>query len=832
MRRGNVYQIANGYMGYRGTLDEFGPGEAVGITLAGMFDRVGSAWREPVNAPNGGFTQVALDGVPLSALGRNVRRHKQTLHFADATFERETRFKSRTKALTVKSSRFLSAHTPNLGVIRFSVRCDRAARVTIRTGIDGNIWDLNGPHLPQLAVEKQGSVLLVHGVTHETSCPVVVAEAVDLGFGEETHATTGNQNVRVITLRAEAGKTYTFDKYFAVFTGNDVAGRPVFESAIQTVQRARTQGYEARLAQHNAEWARKWEHSDVRIGGDDIAQHALRYSILQLLMVAPVKGSANSIPARALSGQVYKGAVFWDTEMFMFPFFLHTDPVKAAELMRYRIKTLGGAKRKARTEGPGYRGAFYAWESQETGDDACTYFNIGDPVTGRDLRTYFRDKQVHISGDVAIAMWDYFRLTGDDSLLLAGGAEVILECARFYFSYAYYKQDKGRYELLDVVGPDEYHERVNNNAFTNLVARETFRIALATVDHPTRHHPAALRRLLQQLDLKAELPSFREAMSLLYVPEPDARTGVIEQFDGYFQLREATPQELLARRIHPHEYLGGQGLAVPTQVIKQADVIMMLRLFRERFSPAIKRANWEYYEPRTEHGSSLSASAYALVATEFGALDSAYQYFLQTAKIDLEAKYKVYVGTVFMGGSHPAANGGAWMTAVFGFGGVQADEHRIAINPRLCKKWQSLEFSLAYKGDSFRIRITKAAVTITPGPGECASTCLPGGRFPRAVPPGASGFDQDIGRAKARPLAGAGPCAHPASPVCPANLQNDLRHASCPRDPFGPHAASRAHRDVRHGGLPGRREEGSRPSLDHLRSRGDDHYGQRAWSPL
>ncbi|MES1166888.1 MAG: glycoside hydrolase family 65 protein, partial [Pseudomonadota bacterium] len=509
LRRGNVYQIANGYMGYRGTLDESGPEECVGVTLAGIFDRVGSAWREPVNAPNGGFTRVMLDGVALSASGRKVRRHRQTLHFANALFERETRFASRGKVLTIKSARFLSAHTPNLGVVQFSVRCDRAATIAIHTGIDGNIWDLNGPHLPQLAAEKRGSVLLVHGLTHETARRVAVAEAVGPGFGEESHQARGRQNLRVITLRAEARKTYTFHKYFAVFTENDVAGPLVLESAIQAVEHARAQGYQACRDQHDAAWAGKWERADVKIEGDDAAQHALRYSLLQLLMVAPVKGSANSIPARALSGQVYKGAVFWDTEMFMFPFFLHTQPEKAAELMRYRIRTLEGAKRKAKTEGSGYRGAFYAWESQETGDDACTYFNIGDPITGRDLRTYFRDKQVHISGDVAIAMWDYYRLTGDDSLLQAGGAEVILECARFYLSYAYFKADKGRYEILDVVGPDEYHERVNNNAFTNMVARETFTIALATVDHLDRRHPAALRTLLKKLGLDPELTPFR-----------------------------------------------------------------------------------------------------------------------------------------------------------------------------------------------------------------------------------------------------------------------------------------------------------------------------------
>jgi kojibiose phosphorylase len=165
--------------------------------------------------------------------------------------------------------------------------------------------------------------------------------------------------------------------------------------------------------------------------------------------------------------------------------------------------------------------------------------------------------------------------------------------------------------------------------------------------------------------------------------------------------------------VHPNEYLGaGQGLAVPTQVIKQADVVMMLNLFRTHYSAEIKKANWEYYEPRTEHGSSLSACAYAMVATEFNNLDYAYKYFLKTAKIDLEAKYKVYVGSVFMGGSHPAANGGAWMTAVLGFGGVQADEKKVAINPRLCRKWKRLQFNLAYKGDDFRMNITKSSVTI------------------------------------------------------------------------------------------------------------------------
>jgi nigerose phosphorylase len=714
MRSGNIYQIANGYMGYRGTLDEFGPDELVGITLAGIFDRVGDAWREPVNAPNGGFTKITLDGIEISALSTTVNSHKQELNLENAVFERETDYESHGKILKLKSTRFLSIERPNLGIIKFSLTVDKAAKVKIRTGIDYHIWDLNGPHLVNVSPDKENKTLVVHAVTSELSRKVAVAEIVDLHFGKETHEIKDDKNLRVVDLDAEAGKTYTFCKYFAVYTENDPIKVSVNEASTSSVKEASDLGYDTCLNRHNTQWAKKWEYCDVKIDGDDEAQLALRYSIFQLLIVAPVSGSGNSIPARALSGQVYKGAIFWDTEMFMFPFFLHACPEKSAELMRYRIKTLDGARRKAKTEGAGFKGAFYAWESQETGDDACTYFNIGDPFTKRDLRTHFRDKQVHISGDVAIAMWEYFKLTGDDSLLLEGGAEVILECARFYYSYAYFKKDKNQYEILDVVGPDEYHERVNNNAFTNMVAKATFEIANATVNYLKRRHPDRLAALIEKIKIGGELPLFIEAAELLYVPLPDKETGVIEQFEAYHKLKEATVEELKAKMIHPNEYLGaGQGLAVPTKIIKQADVVMMLNLFKNRYSSEVKKANWEYYEPRTEHGSSLSACAYAMVAADIGKLDWAYTYFLKTAKIDIEARYKVFVGTIFIGGSHPAANGGAWMTVVFGFGGVKADGEHVVINPRLYKKWISLQFNMVYKGDRFNIKITRHDVAIT-----------------------------------------------------------------------------------------------------------------------
>ena len=221
MRNGNVYQIANGYMGYRGTLDEFGPDELVGITLAGIYDRVGDAWREPVNAPNGGLTKITLDGREISALSTRIKRHRQSLNLENAVFERETDFRSQGKTLQLKSVRFLSADHPHLGIIKYSLTVDKKARIKIRTGIDYNIWDLNGPHLLKLTPGNKNGVLLVQGITDEASKRVAVAEAITCIFGRASVETSGNRILRVIEFDAHANEAYTFYKYFAVYTSND-----------------------------------------------------------------------------------------------------------------------------------------------------------------------------------------------------------------------------------------------------------------------------------------------------------------------------------------------------------------------------------------------------------------------------------------------------------------------------------------------------------------------------------------------------------------------------------------------------------------------------------
>jgi trehalose/maltose hydrolase-like predicted phosphorylase len=307
---------------------------------------------------------------------------------------------------------------------------------------------------------------------------------------------------RNIKINAEPEVEYTIYKYVSVYTGNDEVS-DIREDCTATALKAAAAGYGKAYNDHIRNWKARWEAADVIIEGDEKDQLALRYSIYQLQIIAPAHSQAQSIPARGLSGQTYKGAIFWDTEMFMLPFYLHTSPEIARNLISYRINTLEGARKKAAYYG--YRGAFYAWESQENGEDACSDFNVTDVFTERPVRTYFRDKQIHISAAVAYAIWEFYKFTGDISILINGGAEAILECARFFYSYAYYKEEKDRYEILDVIGPDEYHERVNNNAYTNKMVYHTLDVALQALKLLESEYPEEYEELISKLDYSKEI---------------------------------------------------------------------------------------------------------------------------------------------------------------------------------------------------------------------------------------------------------------------------------------------------------------------------------------
>lgn len=701
---GNLFLLGNGRMGYRGTLEEFGPEEKVGILLPGLYDRVGDSWREPVNAPNGLFTRVAVNGVWLTPREIRPAAHRQHLDLRRAVHSRATQFRMGKVEVTIRAERFLSAANLHLMAMRYVVEVQGEAEITLESGIDDRIWDLNGPHLEGFAVFERDGRVALKARTHETGNEVAVAEACVLDSSVPAESAVRNGTLR--QWKFAGARTVELQKCVAIFTSLDGCDGSLEEEAIAAASSASNRGYAALRADHEAVWEERWQRADVRIEGDEEGQHALRYSIYQLLSAAPFHSEHLSIPARALSGQVYKGAVFWDTEIFMFPFFLAVFPEVARNLVRYRIHTLPGAKAKAAEYG--FQGAYYPWEGQEGGYDACTLFNITDVFTGRPMRTYFRDKQIHISGDVAWAVWKYVQATGDSRLLLDGGFEVMLECARFFFSYAHRQSSGGRFVLLDVTGPDEYHERVANNAYTNYLARHIVEATIRAARLLETEHPETFASLRKDLHFEG---SEEDALAVfarrMYLPSPDPQTKVIEQFDGYFRLEDCTLEDIKSRILDPAEYLGGGcGLATTTRILKQADTVLLMHLLADEFEKEVKLANWNFYEPRTEHGSSLSACIYALVAAETGRMEFAARYFLKTATIDLTGESKQYVGTLYIGGTHPAANGGAWMVAAQGFCGVRFRPDGLHINPHIPDHWRAVTLNVVYRGYVLKVSLT------------------------------------------------------------------------------------------------------------------------------
>jgi kojibiose phosphorylase len=449
-----------------------------------------------------------------------------------------------------------------------------------------------------------------------------------------------------------------------------------------------------------------WDSFDVHIDGNDEDQRLLRYNTYHNIIATPAHTDHLPIGARGLSCQAYQGAAFWDQEIFNLPMYVYTRPEIARNILRYRHKTLDGARRKA--DRLGYRGAFYAWISGDTGDELCPDFFFRDVITGRKIRNHFNDWQIHVSPDISYAVWQYYRATGDRRFLVDSGAEILFEVARFLYSHAYYKKEKDRFEIIRVLGPDEYHENVDNSVFTNVQARYALDRALeayemlADAGRPSE----ALADIRSRIGLTDdELAGWREMAEKLYIPQPDSESGLIEQFDGYFELEDVTPDKLAERLIDENEYWGWpNGIAYHTQVTKQADVVQLFALHpAPEYGIDIVRRNYEYYEPRTQHRSSLSPGVHALVASRVGNLAEAERYLEHSLTIDLRNTNPPESGGTFIGGIHTAACGIGWQIVVFGFLGLRVEEEYIVLDPRLPQDWDGIRTRLTVRGHQFEV---------------------------------------------------------------------------------------------------------------------------------
>lgn len=695
-----VFTLGNGYLGTRGAFEEGYPSDWPATFIHGLYDDVPLVYTELANCPNWLPLLVVIEGDYFRLDRGQVLRYQRQLDMQQGLLSRDVRWRSPSgHTVDLRFERFASLADPHALALRCQITpLDFEGRIEVQAGLNSYSDNLGSAHWEWLDQGRADDTVWLHVRTRHS--------AIELGMAARLTA-NGADAIQIkpigcpgyptleMTCQAQRGQTITLEKIVTVFTSRET------ESPAQAAQDRLTglRDYTTLLTAHKAAWDETWQASDVVIEGDDTAQLAVRYNLFQTLIAAPRHDERSSIPAKTLSGFGYRGHVFWDTDIFIVPFLAFTQPALARNLLAYRYHTLPGARRKA--QAAGYEGAMFAWESADTGDEVTPRW-LPDSQGQELVRIWCGDIEHHITADVAYAVWNYWRASGDDDWMRRYGAEIILDTALFWGSRAEEKlalslpngTERGCYEIRDVIGPDEYHERVDNNAFTNRMAQWNLETGLQVLAWLRREDAAQAAALERQLDLNPQRLQHWAAVIGGMRMSHDPESGLIEQFEGFFDLRDANLADYEPRTQSMQAILGIEETN-HYQILKQADVLMLLYLLRDHYDRQTLQANWDYYNPRTDHtyGSSLGPAIHAILACELGMPEEAYQHFMRAALVDLED-----VRGNAAHGIHAASAGGLWQAVVFGFGGARLTGAGPVATPRLPPGWTRLKFRLQHHG--------------------------------------------------------------------------------------------------------------------------------------
>lgn len=721
--RETVFTIGNGYLGTRGSFEEGYP-QSIPVTLVhGVFDAVPIVYTELANCPDWLSLVIVIEGDRFRLDQGRVLYYQRILDLEQGILRRSIHWQSpkgHTVGLTFE--RFASLADRHVLGLQVQIQAlDFAGPVEVQASLSGYPENQGFNHWEILEQGAEPDMIWLHTRTRETRLELAVAShLVVTGSPVKLQASNvPGYPTLVASFDLEMGQMVTVEKLTTLFTTVPHDSEAPLVDAKARIATLNT--YADLRASHAHVWHEVWDACDIVIEGDVTAQLATRYNLFQLLICGSMDNDRVSIAAKTLSGFGYRGHVFWDTEIFILPFFIFTRPAIARNLLSYRYHTLPGARRKALHYG--YNGAMYAWESAATGDEVTPRWAALAQPYAEDIRIWCRDLEIHISSDVVYSIWMYWHATGDDPWMRDYGAEIILDTAVFWMSRVELNPKNGEYEILDVIGADEYHEHVNNNVFTNRMTQWHLERALIIYKWLAENYPAKATELVERLEISQKVRSRWQDIADNLRIHYDPATHLIEQFDGFFSLEEVDLPSLEPRHQSMQALLGIEG-ANAHQVLKQPDVLMLLYLMRESqefpYRQDILQANWDYYAPRTDitHGSSLGPAIHGILACDLGLKERAYDRFLQAALVDL-ADLRGNSDQ----GIHGAAAGGVWQAVVFGFGGVKFTSTGPEVKPQLPPGWKRLSFKVQWQGSWHQFdltptqtqhRVLEAAPAVTP----------------------------------------------------------------------------------------------------------------------
>lgn len=706
----SLFSLANEHQGARGFFDEGYSGKSlIGVYLNGIYEErftEGMAYKGisnrlafMVNTVNWLHTRIELDGETLDLAQCKFTDFRRELDFRTGELRREFTWETKTgKQLRLVFGRLLSMETNELACQQIRLTAlDFSGKVKLTLGLDFSIPHRSFGRSFWNVMRKEGGAML--GVTKSISHRLFAGMRVDatarptplemeqfVGVNLELELVEGQEAVvgRSVILHSDRNNHQPLEEAWA-------RGMRQLETSTKT--------YHQVLEENTRYWQNFWSHADIVIEGDPETQQGIRFCIFQMQQTYRGAVAGANIGAKGLTGEAYNGNAFWDTETYCLPFYLFNNPDAAKALIDFRYKTLPQAL--ARAKDLDCEGACYPVATCD-GTESCTLWQHAS-------------LQFQPTTAVAYAIWHYVQVTGDTGFLRAEGAEMLAQICRFLASRGQWSA-KGKFGYYAVMGPDEFQMMVNNNAYTNYMAKRTFEFALEVFSNEddkdekfrkldiengeTAPNIQFAGTLPLSFVSQKELDEWRRMAAEMFIPY-DPQTGLYEQHEGFFNLPHVDVDAIPVEDFPLYHHWSYDRI-YRNDMIKQPDVLMFMFLYNQSFTLEEKRANYAYYEPRCIHESSLSPSVHSIFASELGQHQEAFDFFRFATRIDLD-NYNRNTNE----GIHTTSIAAAWMNIVYGFGGMRSDGEMLSFNPTIPAHWTGYSFQVSYRGSVIRVEVTQ-----------------------------------------------------------------------------------------------------------------------------
>ena len=723
----SIFSLGNGNMGHRAMFEEQYSGETLqGTYIAGVYypDKTRVGWwkngypeyfAKVLNAPNWIGIDVKVNGEMLDLAKCEVSEFVRTLNMKEGVLERSfVATMNNGNQVKIEAKRFLSIVTTELGVIRYSVTAlNFDGKISFNSYIDADVKNEDSNY-----DEKFWDVLNTKSVTGEA---YITARTKKLDFhvcmnmryqllknGQEVNSTADiiekeKYVANFIEADIKQGEELSFYKYVSVLSSLNHSKNEISGNASQVSAAAFEKGYDTLLEEHVSAWAKKWSISDIVIEGDVAAQQAIRFNIFQLNQTYTGEDERLNIGPKGFTGEKYGGSTYWDTEAYCVPFYLSTSrPEVTRNLLIYRHKQLQKAIENAEKLGFNSGAALYPMVTMN-GEECHNEWEI----------TF---EEIHRNGAIAFAIYNYIRHTDDKNYLDEYGLDVLVGISRFWSQRVTYSTAKQKYVMLGVTGPNEYENNVNNNWYTNTIATWCMSYTKEAFKYVKESNPARYEEIIKNLnfDFDKETTRWNDIVDNMHFPI-DEETGVFMQQDNFMDKEQLTASDLDPQS-RPINQSWSWDRILRSCFIKQADVLQGVYLFEENYDIETIKKNYNFYEPRTLHESSLSPCIHSILASKIGDIDSAYEMYLRTSRLDLD-DYNREAHE----GLHITSMAGTWMSIVEGFGGMRVVNGQLSLKPLIPEKWKSYSFKVLFRGNLFDIYVSADELGVINEEGETTS---------------------------------------------------------------------------------------------------------------